>query len=48
MLLTKMIKFNQGCQSRVWLHAEYNEEKVYSADSEAIITKELLLYLLEY
>ena len=29
-----------GCQSRVWLFAEYKDGKVfYSADSDAIITK---------
>jgi len=32
-----------GCQSRVWLHAEYKEGKVYfSADSDAVITKGLV------
>ena len=37
----------KGCQSRVWLHAEYNEEKVaYSADSEAIITKGIIALLI--
>ena len=29
-----------GCQSRVWLHAELNQNKiVYTADSDAIMTK---------
>ncbi len=29
-----------GCQSRVWLHAEYDGERVYfTADSDAVITK---------
>jgi len=29
-----------GCQSRVWLHAEYRDGKVYfTADSDAVITK---------
>jgi cysteine desulfuration protein SufE len=29
-----------GCQSRVWLHAEYRDGRVYfSADSDAVITK---------
>ncbi len=29
-----------GCQSRVWLHAEFDGEKVYfTADSDAVITK---------
>ena len=32
-----------GCQSRVWLHAEYRDSKVYfSADSDAVITKGLV------
>ena len=30
----------KGCQSRVWLHADEQDEKIiYSADSDAIITK---------
>lgn len=33
----------RGCQSRVWLHAEYKEGKVFfTADSDAIITKGLI------
>ena len=33
----------KGCQSRVWLHAEQKDEKlVFSADSDAIITKGLV------
>jgi cysteine desulfuration protein SufE len=32
-----------GCQSRVWLHAEYRDGKVwFSADSDAVITKGLI------
>jgi cysteine desulfuration protein SufE len=32
-----------GCQSRVWLHAWYEDGKVYfSADSDAVITKGLI------
>lgn len=32
-----------GCQSRVWLHAEYVDGKIYfKADSDAIITKGLI------
>jgi cysteine desulfuration protein SufE len=32
-----------GCQSRVWLHAAYQDGKVYfSADSDAVITKGLV------
>ncbi len=33
----------KGCQSKVWLHAELNDDKViYSADSDAIITKGII------
>lgn len=33
----------KGCQSRVWLHADYKEGKVeFTADSDAIITKGLV------
>ncbi len=33
----------KGCQSKVWLHAELNGDKViYSADSDAIITKGII------
>lgn len=33
----------KGCQSRVWLHAEMNENTIkFSADSDAIITKGLV------
>ena len=36
-----------GCQSRVWLHAEYEEGKVhFTADSDAVITKGLISLLL--
>jgi cysteine desulfuration protein SufE len=32
-----------GCQSRVWLHAEFKDGKVYfTADSDAVITKGLV------
>jgi len=32
-----------GCQSRVWLHAEYKDGKMwFSADSDAVITKGLV------
>ena len=32
-----------GCQSRVWLHAEYIDGRVYfTADSDAVITKGLV------
>ncbi len=37
----------KGCQSRVWLHADLNEDKVvYSADSDAIITKGIIALLI--
>jgi cysteine desulfuration protein SufE len=33
-------KLIKGCQSRVWLHSEYKDGKVFfTADSDAIITK---------
>ena len=33
----------RGCQSQVWLHADYKEGKVvFTADSDAIITKGLV------
>jgi cysteine desulfuration protein SufE len=33
----------KGCQSRVWLHAEYRDGKMYfTADSDALITKGLV------
>ena len=36
-----------GCQSKVWLHSEMNEDKiVFSADSDAILTKGIVALLL--
>ena len=36
----------KGCQSRVWLHAEPRDGKIYfTADSDAIITKGLIALL---
>lgn len=36
-----------GCQSSVWLHAEYKDGKVYfSADSDAVITKGIVNMLI--
>ena len=36
-----------GCQSRVWLHAEYAEGKIiYTADSDAIMTKGIVAILI--
>jgi len=33
----------KGCQSRVWLHTEYREGKLFfTADSDAVITKGLI------
>jgi len=40
-------KLIKGCQSKVWLHAELDGGKiVYSADSDAIITKGIIAILL--
>ena len=37
----------KGCQSRVWLHAdEQNGKIIYSADSDAIITKGIVTILI--
>ena len=37
----------KGCQSKVWLHADLNEEKiVLTADSDAIITKGIIAILI--
>ncbi len=37
----------KGCQSKVWLDAEYKDGKVvYTADSDAIITKGIIAVLL--
>ena len=37
----------QGCQSRVWLDAEYKERKIYfTAESDAIITKGIVALLI--
>ena len=36
-----------GCQSKVWLHAELDNEKiVFTADSDAIITKGIIAILI--
>jgi len=38
----------KGCQSRVWLHADYKDGKVvFSADSDAIITKGLVSLMIK-
>jgi cysteine desulfuration protein SufE len=38
----------KGCQSKVWLHAELKDGKVfYSADSDAIITKGIIALLIK-
>ncbi len=38
----------QGCQSRVWLDAEYKDGKIYfTADSDAIITKGIIALLIK-
>ncbi len=37
----------KGCQSRVWLHAEQKNKKIfYSADSDAIMTKGIISLLI--
>ena len=37
----------KGCQSRVWLHAEKKNDKIiYTADSDAIITKGMIAILI--
>ncbi len=37
-----------GCQSKVWFHAEYKDGKIYfSADSDAIITKGIASLLIK-
>jgi cysteine desulfuration protein SufE len=37
----------QGCQSKVWVHAEVNDDKiVYTADSDAILTKGIIAILI--
>ncbi len=37
----------KGCQSKVWLHAEYRDGKIYfSADSDAVITKGIISLLI--
>lgn len=38
----------KGCQSRVWLHADYQDSKVvFTADSDAIITKGLVSLMIK-
>jgi len=40
-------KLIKGCQSKVWLHAELRDEKViFTADSDAIITKGIVAILI--
>jgi cysteine desulfuration protein SufE len=37
----------QGCQSKVWVHAELKDDKiVYTADSDAILTKGIIAILI--
>lgn len=37
----------QGCQSKVWVHAELKDDKiVYTADSDAILTKGIIALLI--
>jgi len=38
----------KGCQSKVWLHADYKDGKlIFSADSDAILTKAIIALLLK-
>jgi len=38
----------KGCQSRVWLHADYDGDRVvFTADSDAIITKGLVSLMIK-
>ena len=38
----------KGCQSRVWLHADYRDGKLFfTADSDAIITKGLISMIIK-
>jgi len=38
----------KGCQSRVWLHAKKNENKIiFTADSDAIMTKGIIALLIK-
>jgi cysteine desulfuration protein SufE len=40
-------KLIKGCQSRVWLHSEYQNGKIiFTADSDAIITKGLVALII--
>jgi cysteine desulfuration protein SufE len=37
----------KGCQSKVWVHAEQNQDKiVFTADSDAILTKGIIAILI--
>lgn len=37
----------KGCQSRVWVHAEKNQDKIdFTADSDAVITKGIIAILI--
>ena len=41
-------KLIEGCQSRVWLHAEYRDGKVlYQAESDAVIVKGIVSLLIK-
>jgi len=50
-LIDSALKFDEnlikGCQSKVWLHSELQNEKlVFTADSDAILTKGIVALLL--
>jgi cysteine desulfuration protein SufE len=38
----------EGCQSKVWLHPEYNDNKIsFTADSDAVITRGIVALLIK-
>ncbi|MDC7995143.1 SufE family protein [Altibacter sp. HG106] len=40
-------KLIKGCQSKVWLHAQLNDDRVvFTADSDAVITKGIIAILI--
>ena len=42
------LRIINGCQSRVWLHAELKDGKIYfTADSDAVITKGIINLLIK-
>jgi len=42
-----LLYFCKGCQSKVWVHADLEDNKlVFTADSDAIITKGIIAILI--